>query len=143
MIATTEIIAALQSRLVAAFPDLAVELYPPQPATYRLNHPSGALLIACPGASYGEHLLRGNGGSQQRTLSIGITLATRHLWGDLGAPALLDRLRLALSGWLPTPEAVTPVIAISERLVNEDAGIWWHAAQYQTTYRETFDALSS
>nr|MBP6734025.1 hypothetical protein [Chromatiaceae bacterium]MBP6807581.1 hypothetical protein [Chromatiaceae bacterium] len=32
--------------LVAAFPDLVVELFPAQPQDYRLNHPVGALLLA-------------------------------------------------------------------------------------------------
>jgi hypothetical protein len=115
-----------------------VELYPPRPQDYRLNHPTGAILIACPAASYEAEQLFGSGGSQQRTLMISLFITTRHLWGDLGAVDLLDRLRACLAGWLPSAEAISPCVPVRERMLSEDAGIWTHSAEYHVAYRETF-----
>lgn len=136
--ATSTILAAIKARLTANFPELAVELYPPRPQEYRLNHPTGAILIACPAANYNDEQLYGSGGAQQRTLLISLLVVTRHLWGDLGAIDLLDQLRASLAGWLPTNDAVLPCVPVRERLLTEDAGIWTHSAEFNITYRETF-----
>ncbi len=137
--ATDTIVNAVKAMMDAEFNDLAVELYPPNLADYRLNHPTGALLIAVPAVAYGDHLLMGSGGSQRRTLTLGITLATRQMWGPLGAIELLDRLRACLGGQLPTADAESPLICTGERLAGEQAGIWYHTATYTTVYRETLD----
>lgn len=123
-IATQTFIDAAQARLVAAFPDLVVELFPARPEDYRLNHPVGALLLAYPGSTFSEALLRADGVAQERTLGLSVSLVTRHLWGPDGAVALMDRLRAALHGW--RPDDCRPVILIRDRLLAEQAGLWWH-----------------
>ena len=123
-LATQDFIDGAQAVLVAAFPDLAVELFPAQPQDYRLNHPVGALLLAYPGSRFADTTLRANSVCQERTLTLGVSLVARHLWGPDGAVALMDRLRAALLGWRPTD--CQPVTAVSDRLLAEQAGLWWH-----------------
>ena len=121
--------------LVAAFPDLVVELFPAQPQDYRLNHPVGALLLAYPGSRFAEPILRANSVCQERTLTLSVTLVSRHLWGPDGAVALLDRLRAALLGW--RPDDCQPVIALADRLLGEQAGLWWYTAEFACATRIT------
>jgi hypothetical protein len=70
---------------------------------------------------------------QVRTVRIGLTLVTRQLWGDDGAATLLDRLRAALVGW--RPDDCEPVYAVGDRLLQEDAGLWWYAAEFACNTR--------
>ena len=91
-LATQDLLDGAQAVLVAAFPDLAVELFPARPEDYRLNHPVGALLLAYPGSRFADPILRATSVCQERTLTLGVSLVSRHLWGPDGAVALLDRL---------------------------------------------------
>ena len=134
-LATQDFLDGAQAVLVAAFPDLTVELFPAQPQDYRLNHPVGALLLAYPGSRFAEPVLRANSLCQERTLTLGVSLVSRHLWGPDGAVALLDRLRAALLGW--RPDDGQPVIALADRLLGEQAGLWWYAAEFACQTRVT------
>lgn len=137
---TVEIVEATLERLQSALPELAVELYPDRPETYRLNHPVGALLLGYPGSTHEAGMPLGYAGSvgsrgvpmglvaQERTLRLECVLAVRRLWGEHGAVALLDRLRTALVGWIP-PHAEA-VHAGEERSLSEAAGVWWYSATY-------------
>ena len=140
-LATQDFIDGAQAVLVAAFPDLAVELFPAQPQDYRLNHPVGALLLAYPGSRFADTTLRANSVCQERTLTLGVSLVARHLWGPDGAVALMDRLRAALLGWRPTD--CQPVTAVSDRLLAEQAGLWWYAADFACTTRVTATPFTS
>lgn len=133
-LSTPALITDTQATLAAAFPELAVELFPDQPANYRLNHPTGALLLAYPGSALGAPMLMGRV-EQVRTIRIGITLVLRNLWGDDGAAAMLDRLRDALVGWRPSSEC-EPLYAISDRFLHQDAGLWWYAAEFACVTRQ-------
>lgn len=135
MIATQDFLDGAQAVLVAAFPDLAVELFPSQPQDYRLNHPVGALLLAYPGSRFAAATLRANSVCQERTLSLSVSLVARHLWGPDGAVALLDRLRAALLGWRPADGQ--PLTAVSDRLLGEQAGLWWYTAEFECQTRVT------
>ncbi len=134
-LATQDFIDGAQAVLIAAFPDLAVELFPAQPQDYRLNHPVGALLLAYPGSRFGDPILRANSLCQERTLTLGVSLVSRHLWGPDGAVALLDRLRAALLGW--RPDDGQPVTALADRLLGEQAGLWWYTAEFACQTRVT------
>ena len=133
-LSTSTLITDTQATLAAAFPELAVELFPDQPANYRLNHPTGALLLAYPGSTLDSPMLMGRV-EQARTIRIGITLVLRQLWGPDGAPAMLDRLRTALVGWRPSSEC-EPLYAISDRFLHQDAGLWWYAAEFACVTRQ-------
>ena len=132
-LSTPALITDTQATLAAAFPELAVELFPDQPANYRLNHPTGALLLAYPGSALGAPMLMGRV-EQVRTIRIGITLVLRNLWGDDGAAAMLDRLRDALVGWRPSSDC-EPVYAVSDRLLQHDGALWWYAAEFACVTR--------
>ncbi len=134
-IATQDFIDAAQALLVAAFPDLVVELFPARPEDYRLNHPVGALLLAYPGSRFAATTLHAQSVCQERTLTLSVSLVSRHLWGPDGAVVLMDRLRAALLGWRPTD--CQPVTAVSDRLLAEQAGLWWYAAEFACTTRVT------
>lgn len=137
-IATQDFIDTAQARLITAFPELIVELFPARPEDYRLNHPVGALLLAYPGSTFSEALLRADGVAQERTIGLSVSLVTRHLWGLDGAVALMDRLRAALHGWRPTD--CRPIIIIRDRLLSENAGLWWHVMDCSCQTRVTVAA---
>lgn len=133
---TTDLLEATLARLTAALPELAVELYPDRPETYRLNHPTAALLLAYPGSTHGPVKPLGLV-AQARETRLGCTLVTRRLWGEHGAVALLDRLRRALVGWIPPHGG--KVRAEEERFLAEDKGLWWYGATYAVTLLTTED----
>lgn len=126
-IGTQALIDAALLQAASAIPELDVALYPANPATFRLNHPTGALLLAYPGSTSGDPVsLCGN--EQIRKVRLGWTLVVRQLWGPDGAPTLLDRLRATMTGW--APEGQRPVQAVSERLLQEESGLWWYTAEF-------------
>lgn len=132
MIATQELADQAIAKLIFAMPELEVILYPANPANYRLNHPLGAVLLDYPGSTSTNAMLMGRV-EQVRTVRIGLTLVTRQLWGTNGAATQLDRLRAALGGW--RPEDCEPVYAIGDRLLQEDAGLWWYAMEFACNTR--------
>lgn len=132
MIATQDLIDQTLARLATALPELEVALYPASPTGFRLNHPLGAVLLAYPGSTSASPMLMGRV-EQVRTVRLGLTLVTRQLWGDDGAATLLDRLRAALVGW--RPDDCEPVYAVADRLLQEDAGLWWYAAEFACNTR--------
>ncbi len=131
-IATQTLIDGALARLAAALPELEVALYPANPASFRLNAPLGAVLLSYPGSTYGPPILMGRV-EQQRIPRFGVTLVVRQLWGADGAATLLDRLRDALVGWRPTD--CEPLHIVYDRLLQEDAGLWWYAAEFAAATR--------
>ena len=126
-ICTQALVDAALVKVATSIPELAVELYPANPTTFRLNHPTGALLLAYPGSTSGDQVSLCSS-DQIRKVRLGWTLVVRQLWGPDGAPSLLDRLRATMTGW--APEGQRPVQAVSERLLQEDSGLWWYVAEY-------------
>jgi hypothetical protein len=129
---TQDLIDDTLTTVATAMPELQVTLYPANPTGFRLNHPLGAVLLAYPGSNSTGTMLMGRV-EQVRTVRIGLTLVTRQLWGDDGAATLLDRLRAALVGW--RPDDCEPVYAVGDRLLQEDAGLWWYAAEFACNTR--------
>ena len=56
-IATQTLIDGALARLAAALPELEVALYPANPASFRLNAPLGAVLLAYPGSTCAAPIL--------------------------------------------------------------------------------------
>lgn len=131
-IATQTLIDQTLAQVQAALPELEASLFPAVPTTFRLNHPLGAVLLAYPGSTSGGPMLMGRV-EQERTVRLGFTLVTRQLWGNDGAATLLDRLRAALVGWRPAD--CEPVYAVNDRLLQEDAGLWWYSAEFACVTR--------
>lgn len=124
MAATVPILQAVVGHLQDALGDAEVRLFPDNPATYRFIHPKGAVLVGYQGSRFGSIEQLGMI-SQQRVMTLHLTVFGRGLHNDGAALDLLDRLRLAVVGFKP-PHCL-PCHLISEQFLNEDGGAW----QYQ------------
>jgi hypothetical protein len=93
MATTKAILLAAADRLKSQVPGVAVELYPENPAAWRMNHPRAALLVDYRGSRYGEVVDTGIV-AQGRELSIGISVVARTLHDAYGALAITDAVRL-------------------------------------------------
>lgn len=129
MSATRPIVDALLAHLQAALPEYAVERYPDHPKSYRFIHPLGAVLVGYQGSRFARpdatDLV-----VQQRDLTLHLTLFGRGLHGDGAALDLLDRVRRAVTGFVP-PDC-TPCHLIAESFVDENAGAWQYSLTIQT-----------
>ena len=121
MATTKAILLAAADRLKSQVPGVAVELYPENPAAWRMNHPRAALLVDYRGSRYGEVVDTGIV-AQGRELSIGISVVARTLHDAYGALAITDAVRLALLGQR-LPDCFKTRLA-SERFVSQEAGNW-------------------
>lgn len=113
-----EVLETLTSRV----DDVACELFPDSPSNYRLNHPTGAYLLAWSGSKFGlpvDTFMV----AQDRTVSLTFNVLARQLYGRDGAVALCDKLRDALVGWQPTG-CDKKIYAVSEQFLGEEDGIW-------------------
>lgn len=121
---TQPVLDSVLMHLIARVDWVSVELFPEDYQHYRLNHPSGAVLISYQGSGYGDaqDVFWVN---QPRAIKLALTCITRSQWGDQGALALLDAVREALVGF----EALNCKKASveSEQFLNQIEGLW----QYQ------------
>jgi len=115
-------------------------LFPENPASYRLNHPKGALLLSFPGSQFdlpplsGQNIPTQPGRSkpQGRTVGLTITVVLRQLNGNEGAVNALDDLRDALRGFRPVG-CRSDVQFVAERFLGELDGNWQYAVDLVTT----------
>ena len=129
MAATVPILKAIVGWLQAALPDAEVKLFPDNPATYRFIHPKGAVLVGYQGSKFGK-LEQLGAISQQRVITVNLTVFGRGLHHDGAALDLLDNLRLAIVGYQP-PHCL-PCHLISEQFLSEDGGAWQYQLLVQT-----------
>ena len=129
MSATLPILRSVQQRLQSALPDIAVELFPDRPDTYRFIHPTGAVLIAWQDGKYGK-LDDVGFVVQERTLVLYFTIFSRNLYGEMGGLYLSDALRLSIAGFRPTD--CTPCHCLDDGFLAETSGVWQHYLRVQT-----------
>lgn len=129
MAATVPILQAVTEWLQEQLPDAEVRLFPDNPATYRFIHPRGAVLVGYQGSKFGSIEQLGVI-SQQRVMTLHLTVFGRGLHNDGAALDLLDRLRLAVVGY--QPPACLPCHLISEQFLSEDGGAWQYQILIQT-----------
>lgn len=129
MAATVPILQAVVSWLQEQLPEAEVRLFPDNPSTYRFIHPKGAVLVGYQGSKFGSIEQLGNI-SQQRVMTLHLTVFGRGLHHDGAALDLLDRLRLAIVGFKP-PHCL-PCHLISEQFAGEDGGAWQYSLLVQT-----------
>lgn len=127
MATTKAILQAAAERLKSQVPGVAVELYPENPAAWRLNHPRGALLLDYRGSRYSAMVDTGIA-AQERELSFGVSVVARTLHDAYGALLLTDAVRLALLG-VRLPDCRKTRLE-SERFVAQEAGIWIYEAVF-------------
>lgn len=128
---TEQLLDAIVERLKTAMGrDLMVELFPENPAQYRLNHPRGAVLVA-----FGKSTFGGSQATdamfQERNLVISLTLVFRQLNGKDGAVSYLDRIRDTLTGWWP-PHCDQACRPVSERFIGHLQGVWQYGLDIAT-----------
>jgi hypothetical protein len=129
MATTATICQAIQARLKAQFPQLAVEYFPDEPEKYRLNHPKGALLISYIGAQYGPP--KSAGAMVQEAMPVfAVTVTMRKLNGNDGAIDALDALRPKLQGF--KVPGCKPFRLMADRFLGETSGLWQYALDFAT-----------
>ncbi|PMY62083.1 MULTISPECIES: Gp37 family protein [Pseudomonas] len=126
---TEQVMDAMQKRLQETFGQmLMVELFPEDPARYRLNHPRGAILLA-----YGKSTFSGSeaGDSmfQARNIVIRLTLVFRQLNGKDGVVSHLDEIRACLTGWF-APHCDQACRPVAEQYIGQAGGLWQYAQDF-------------
>lgn len=129
MAATLGILRDTADHLQKALPDAEVKLFPDRPDQYRFIHPKGAVLVGYQGSSFGRPHDTG-AIVQERMMTLHLTVFGRGVHNDAGALELLDRLRLAVTGYKPLH--CNPIHLLSESFVNEEGGIWQYELRAAT-----------
>lgn len=130
MAMTLTILNALEARLKAAFPDLAVEYFPGKPGEYVLAHPKGAVLVRYTETKY-QGPVDTTAVVQPATLKFTLIAVSRQITGEDGAVAVLSRLRTTLIGYTP-PNCRRKIWAVSEQLLGETTDTWQYALELCT-----------
>lgn len=126
---TTDLLEEIVATLRAALPDVAVELFPERPDSYRLSHPVGAVLVAYRGATFGKPAPE-YGYAQERLPAWRTVVLFRQQYGRAGALAYLDQVRARLLSYRPSG-ARYPCRALAEQFLGEESGIWRYAGDWQ------------
>lgn len=128
---TTDLLEEVVATLRAALPDVAVELFPERPDSYRLSHPVGAVLVAYRGATFGKPAPE-YGYAQERLPAWRTVVLFRQQYGRSGALAYLDQVRARLLSYRPSG-ARYPCRATAEQFLGEETGIWRYATDWQVS----------
>lgn len=128
---TEQLLDAFIARLQGAFDlELAVELFPENPAGYRLNHTIGAILVAYGKSTFGASEAT-DAVFQARNMSFQLTLVFRQLNGTDGATSYLDRARECLTGWKP-PHCDMACRPTAEYFIGQVQGVWQYGLSIAT-----------
>lgn len=126
---TEQLLEAMQKRLQETFGQmLMVELFPENPAGYRLNHPRGALLLAYGKSTFGGSEA-GDSMFQARNIVIRVTLVFRQLNGKDGAVSYLDHIRDCLTGWF-APHCDQACRPVAELFIGQVSGLWQYGQDF-------------
>ena len=108
--------------------DLAVEFYPEKPASYRLNHANGALLVNYAKSNYPKHddtaaIIK------PRQMGFTVTIISRGLHDRYGAVPLVDWVLAMLSGYRPehTDKTLAPV---RDYFIQHQSGLWYYGVDF-------------
>ena len=128
---TEQLLDAFVARLKTNFDrELAIELFPENPAQYRLNHTNGAILVA-----YGQSTVSASESIdavfQARSMSFQLTLVFRQLHGTSGAISYLDRIRECLTGWKP-PHCDMTCRPTADDFIGQVQGLWQYGLSIAT-----------
>lgn len=108
--------------------DLAVEFYPEKPASYRLNHANGALLVNYAKSSYPKHDDT-YAMARPRQMGFTVTIISRGLHDRYGAVPLVDWVLGMLSGYRPehTDKTLAPV---RDYFIQHQSGLWYYGVDF-------------
>ncbi|NNA49755.1 MULTISPECIES: Gp37 family protein [Pseudomonas] len=128
---TEQLLDAFVTRLKKDFDrELAIELFPENPAQYRLNHACGAILLAYGKSTFGASEST-DAVFQARNMSFQLTLVFRQLHGTNGAISYLDRIRECLTGWKP-PHCDMTCRPTAENFIGQVQGLWQYGLSVAT-----------
>lgn len=128
---TEQLLDAFVTRLKKDFDrELAIELFPENPAQYRLNHACGAILVAYGKSTFGTSEST-DAVFQARNMSFQLTLVFRQLHGTSGAISSLDRIRECLTGWKP-PHCDMTCRPTAENFIGQVQGLWQYGLSIAT-----------
>ncbi|WP_449103635.1 Gp37 family protein [Pseudomonas veronii] len=128
---TEQLLDAFVTRLKKDFDrELAIELFPENPAQYRLNHACGAILVAYGKSTFGASEST-DAVFQARNMSFQLTLVFRQLHGTSGAISYLDRIRECLTGWKP-PHCDMTCRPTAENFIGQVQGLWQYGLSIAT-----------
>lgn len=113
-----EVVERLRERL----PDLRVDHFPDAPDRFEWAKADRMLLVSYGGSNYSTERTM-DPSSCERTPEIGVTILVRSLRGPAGAPAMIDRVRLAIHGWRP-PSQGGRMYPTRDEFVSENQGVW-------------------
>lgn len=130
MASTVEILDAVLQRLQLKLPQLVSEYFPESPKNYRLNHPTGALLLSYIGSQFDE-TIDTDFIAQPRAIKLSITVVVRQLNGRGGVIEVLDLARRAVVGFKP-PDC-KKIRAVSEKFLGQNADLWQYALDISTS----------
>lgn len=126
---TEQLLDAMRVRLQEAFGKLLmVELFPENPAGYRLNHPCGAILLAYGKSTFGGSEA-GDSVFQARNIVIRLTLVFRQLNGKDGVISYLDQIRACLTGWF-APHCDQACRPVAEQFIGQVSGLWQYGQDF-------------
>lgn len=124
------VIDAVVARLKEKLPALAVEYFPEKPSAYRLNHPTGALLVSYVSSRF-DRPDDTSAVIQPQTIQLCVTVIHRQLNGKRGAVDVLDTVRRVLGGFTP-PGCRRRVWLEREVFIGEVQGLWQYALWFAT-----------
>jgi hypothetical protein len=126
---TEQLLDAMRTRLQGQFgKELMVELFPENPAGYRLNHPRGAILLAYGKSTFGGSEA-GDAMFQARNIVIRLTLVFRQLNGKDGVISSLDQIRTCLTGWF-APHCDQACRPVAEQFIGQMSGLWQYGQDF-------------
>lgn len=126
---TEQLLDAIRNRLQEHFGNgLMVELFPENPAGYRLNHPRGAILLAYGKSTFGGSEA-GDSMFQARNIVMRLTLVFRQLNGKDGVISYLDQIRACLTGWF-APHCDQACRPVAEQFIGQVVGLWQYGQDY-------------
>ncbi|QAY92552.1 Gp37 family protein [Pseudomonas sp. ACM7] len=126
---TEQLLEAMRARLQEYFgKELMVELFPENPAGYRLNHPRGAILLAYGKSTFGGSEA-GDAMFQARNIVVRLTLVFRQLNGKDGVISYLDQIRTCLTGWY-APHCDQACRPVAEQFIGQITGLWQYGQDF-------------
>ncbi|UVM52209.1 MULTISPECIES: Gp37 family protein [unclassified Pseudomonas] len=126
---TEQLLEATCARLQEHFSkELMVELFPENPAGYRLNHPRGSILLAYGKSTFGGSEA-GDSMFQARNIVIRLTLVFRQLNGKDGVISYLDQIRACLTGWF-APHCDQACRPVAEQFIGQMTGLWQYGQDF-------------
>lgn len=122
-----EIEKAIIERLKAKIDNVQIEGFPEKGTEYPLLHHKGAILVVYAGANYSEPKTI-EAVVQERKMQFDLYVLLRNLRFHEGAYEMLEKVRLALTGF--RPKGASKMYPVREAFVDYENGIWYYVISF-------------